>query len=703
MKLLQRTLSILLAVCLVFSLVACGKKQKAPTTAPTTVPTTDVPTADTTDPDTSATDAPTADIPDKETDKFPTRPSAQASNKATTNKPNKTPAEAPDKVTTKATGNTPTVAPNNAATKETAKAPNNVTTNTPTKATTKSPTKTTTNSPTKAPATTPAKATAATPATASTTAATQPKPGVPSQTTPSGILLHLIRNADGSYGGSLSEAKYGKGAPLNGQYNVKNSDYYTVNNDYYNMPSTSERVIIPKFSPYQQTMQDSSGLACLMMILNYMGEDVQNKYTELALLQKYEEVNGTTVYGKGTTEEGLIKLVNALNLGYTATNTCFKFSGTSESTREKDTKDFFINSIKEGKFILVRYQSPVGYGWKVIIGYDNLGNIRNTATKAYTDAFGDDVIIFAEPYDGFDHCQDGYATERAQDFYVWWKDMSTNGTITTDSKWTYVLIDPNLDVTYDYQPVDETVKQTLYDLHLPLNPDGTYGATRNYSLYGSITSGKGWWNHTESNYYKINDFYNMGSKGSRILLKNYTVLQQTMHSSCGICAINSVLKNYGGEEESYYDMELSYLNDYERINAAEGPVKGRGTSTAGNVATLAEWGYTAEYGYAAQGSLPKHSTYEAYSQFIRTNLLEGRPIVVSTYLGSGHYLTVIGFDDMGTDYIYDDVIITADSCDYWDGYQDGYNVFSATKFFRQHTNSGHKWLQTYIVVNKNQG
>ena len=93
---------------------------------------------------------------------------------------------------------------------------------------------------------------------------------------------HLILNSDGSYGGSYNEALYGKGAPLNGEYDVENSDYY-FNGDYYNMKSSSERKIFTKFSPYQQTMQDTSGIACIMMVLNYLGYDL-NTYSEIALV-----------------------------------------------------------------------------------------------------------------------------------------------------------------------------------------------------------------------------------------------------------------------------------------------------------------------------------------------------------------------------------------------------------------------------------
>lgn len=509
---------------------------------------------------------------------------------------------------------------------------------------------------------------------------------------------HLIRNADGSYGGTLNESKYGKGAPLNGEYDVKDSDYYVVNNNFYNMPSTSERTVVPRFASYQQTMSDSSGIACLMMILNHMGKDVRNEYTELALVQKYEELTGTKVKGNGTTEEGLIQLVNSLDLGYTAAHEGITISmNDTRANQQTKTKTFLTESLQAGKFVLVRYQSPVGYGWKVVIGYDTQGDVRYTTTGEYTDHFGDDVIIFAEPNDGFDHCQDGYATERAQDFLVWWRRMTVTGLI--KDTFSYLVIDTGFEPEHYVQPLDETVKQELYDIHLPLNPDGTYGGTRNADKYGTIVSGNGWWNHTDSNYYKINDFYNMGSEGSRILLPHYTVLEQTMGSSCGVCAINSVMKYYGDAEDvSYYDLELIYTEDYERITGS--PVKG-GTNIDNHEMVLTEYGYpVVEKSSIHKGSYPKYRTYAQYVGFIKENLLLGRPVVISTNMGSGHYLTIIGYDDMGTDYIYDDVIIMADSSDYWDGYQDGYDVHSAYKVFAQHTNSQYVTLQAIIVFDK---
>ena len=500
----------------------------------------------------------------------------------------------------------------------------------------------------------------------------------------------IILNADGSFGGSLDEALYGKGAPKNGEFDVPNSDYFVVNNDFYNMASTEERMIFPQFSTYQQTMQDSSGLACLLMVLRYAGKT----YTELELLEKYEEVTGETVHGNGTTEKGLAALVESLGLDYTTSSTSLNILAKDEKSQNK-MKEAFQECLKEGKFILARYQSPNGYGWKVVVGYDTLGNVKDTVTNEESDSFGDDVIIFADPNDCWDHKQDGYTIERAKDFIVWWRQMEIDGTL--KDQFSYVVIDPNIDVEYTYEPVDETPKQTLYDLHLALNPDGTYGSTRDQSLYGKISSGNGWYNHTDANYYKINDFYNMGTEGSRILLTNYSILQQTMGSSCGICAVNSVLAYYG-EETAQYDMELSYLELYEAVSGET--VKGKGTSVGSHNLTLTELGYESEFArfYPEEGEAPVYDSYEEYMQHMRTNLEAGRPIVVSTNMGSGHYIVVIGMDDMGTEFTYDDVIITADSSDYWDGYQDGYVVQNANKFFRQHTNSSYKVQQANVVI-----
>jgi hypothetical protein len=75
-----------------------------------------------------------------------------------------------------------------------------------------------------------------------------------------------------------------------------------------------------------------------------------------------------------------------------------------------------------------------------------------------------------------------------------------------------------------------------------------------------------------------------------------------------------------------------------------------------------------------------------YRDFLKENLEKDRPVMASIKNRGGHWVTIIGLDDMGTSNIYDDVIIISDSSDYWDHYQDGYNTYPATAFYRNHYN-----------------
>ena len=56
---------------------------------------------------------------------------------------------------------------------------------------------------------------------------------------------------------------------------------------------------------------------------------------------------------------------------------------------------------------------------------------------------------------------------------------------------------------------------------------------------------------------------------------------------------------------------------------------------------------------------------------------------------------------MGTDYIYDDVIILGASGGSWDHYQDGYIVSSASLFYRQwNSDFNLKLMQEWLVIDR---
>ena len=512
-----------------------------------------------------------------------------------------------------------------------------------------------------------------------------PKP----EPTPTVKGKHLILDEKGNYGGSLNRTKYGEGAPLNGLYDVENDEYYTVN-DFYNMKSTDQRTIYTNFAPYQQTMQDSSGLATAVAILNYFGEDV-TVYNELELLKRYESLNNTTVYGNGTTREGLVKLFT--NLGYAAKADTFVSSGSSRQEYVGAFRDWIWDELCKGNMIIVRYQDNMDSRWRVIIGYDKMGT---------ADWNTDDVVIFADPYDGFDHYQDGYAIEGAGRFERWWQLLDKAGN--TSNKYEYISVSPKTPITIERVENDPTeiAPENVPENHLIRNADGSYGGTTDEKKYGAGTPLNGAYDHTDRNYHKFVDYYNMTSTETRTILTNYRAFAQTMASSCGICSTFSVLMYYGYDINVYN--ELSLVEKYEKVNNSS--IKGSGVGSSGLKTMLTSYGFKGviadSYGrdnYKDESSM-NFATYDIFAKFVLGNLSKGTPIPISWRPHGGHWEVIIGYDDMGTEYIYDDVLVLADSGDSWDHYQEGYNTYPATLFYRQWYNGSFTWNQQYISFDK---
>lgn len=491
---------------------------------------------------------------------------------------------------------------------------------------------------------------------------------------------HLILNKDGSYGGTLDENKYGIGAPLNGQYDQTNSGYYTAN-DYYNMQSTTTRTIFSRFAPYQQTMAKSSGLACALMIMNYCLEDVQSECSELALVEKYQELNNKNVYENDTTVAGLEKLFN--NYGYVTRTTDYNETGNDTTSKIAAFNAWVYKHLRNGRFIMVRFQDGMDFGWHIIIGMDTMG----------TDYAKNNVLIMADPFDNLDHCQDGYSISPSGRFYRWWLNAEKSGSISNE--FDYIVVAPKMLI----EPVranEETVPtKDVPDLHLLLNKDGSYGGTTNAELYGAIPEKNGETDILNSIYYEFPDYYNMTSSTSRTILPHYRAYQQTMASSCGISSVLSVL-NFYGEDVVNEKNEVALVNKYETINGTT--VKGSGIGSSGIKKMVESYNYTGTASYYASSKYvdEKSMTYPTYASFlswVKDNLSQGVPMPVSMRPMNGHWETIIGIDTMGTDYCYDDVLILADSHDTWDHYQDGYNTYSATLFYRQWYNGGFTYNQ----------
>ena len=191
-------------------------------------------------------------------------------------------------------------------------------------------------------------------------------------------------------------------------------------------------------------------------------------------------------------------------------------------------------------------------------------------------------------------------------------------------------------------------------------------------------------------------FFIMKDEGSRLLLEKYNTYQQTMSASCGICSIMSVLKYYGKPiDESW---EVTLCEDYYEVAHKE--VYPSGTLDVPNSDVLNKYGVKAKALSSKQGEESNFPTFESYRDFMISNLEKDRPVMTHILNKGGHWVTVIGYDDMGTENIYDDVIIISDSSDYWDHYQDGYNTYSAFNFYGIHFDKSIANCQSIVYIEK---
>ncbi len=498
---------------------------------------------------------------------------------------------------------------------------------------------------------------------------------------------HLILDQNGNYGGTINRSKYGYGTPLNGEFDHLDTPYYQIN-DYYQLSSTESRTIFNNFQPYQQTMADSGGIACSLMLLNYLGEDVRSTYTEVNLVERYEELNHKAVYQNGTTSDGLIKLFTSL--GYKANPINYIEIASNTTEKISDFNDWIKEIIDQGKFVFVRYHDTISFGWHLIIGYDSMGT-------AYSK---DDVLIFADPYDTDDHYQDGYSISPSGRFYRWWLNVDLAGN--TKNQFDGFIVEPKEPITFNRITEEPKIVQIVPNRYLLLNPDGSFGGTRDESKYGTIPEKNGETDSLTSIYHSFVDYYNLTNTLNRSILTNFKVFQQTMASSCGICSTLAVL-NYYGEDINYYD-EVWLTEKYCVVNDKE-TIKNVGVGSGGLKKLVATIGYNSEARSYSKANYVNESsmvlpTYELFTNWVKNNLSKNTPMPVSWRPQGGHWEVIIGYDTMGTDYIYDDVIVLADPHDTFDHYQDGYNTLPAHLFYRQWYNGSFTYNQQYNIFDR---
>ena len=173
-------------------------------------------------------------------------------------------------------------------------------------------------------------------------------------------------------------------------------------------------------------------------------------------------------------------------------------------------------------------------------------------------------------------------------------------------------------------------------------------------------------------YYIKHDFYNLKSDEELTILSNFKTHQWEIECACGP---NAVL------------MILNYFNDYsmtekEIFESVDCKIPG-GTKIKNIVDFLRNRGYEIETSieHAKNVNGKCFGTMEEFRDFVIDNLKKGYPILVESVYYGGHYQVIIGYDRRSEDNYFNDVLIFADSSDETDDCIDGYNYFSAFKFY----------------------
>ena len=236
-----------------------------------------------------------------------------------------------------------------------------------------------------------------------------------------------------------------------------NSKFYKAP-DFYNMISDDQITIIPKFKTMQQTTEWSCGNVTALMVLENLGikgftemqlaemmgssvdKDVEgakpgsaNNFFEYGtnvkqlhdffITQKDLKVLETSYIANPkaealTSENDGLSTADFGNIKPTFSSSSLYASENSDTTEAwvEDAKDsYFVKwltgHLKEGRPIMVEWGDWDGH-WQAIIGYDNNG----------TPSIGDDVLVFADPYDTSDHWQDGYYFYPLERWFYMWQD-----------------------------------------------------------------------------------------------------------------------------------------------------------------------------------------------------------------------------------------------------------------------------------------
>jgi hypothetical protein len=162
-------------------------------------------------------------------------------------------------------------------------------------------------------------------------------------------------------------------------------------------------------------------------------------------------------------------------------------------------------------------------------------------------------------------------------------------------------------------------------------------------------------------YYTGIDFDTLRSDDHLTVIPIKSFRQQVTNYSCGPVAAMTVLSYYGQPAKNTDADELRIVYEMNTSDTI-------GTNPEQMAAWFNRQGWNATWGNGGN------------REMLRENLKNGIPTMVEWMDWGGHWVVVVGYDTRGTETIWDDVIIFADSVDCHDDRVDGITYFNYGEF-----------------------
>lgn len=461
--------------------------------------------------------------------------------------------------------------------------------------------------------------------------------------------------------------------------NIPNSKYYP-DYDWYNVASNDSLTILTGYKSQLQTTGWACVMSSMLSVLEWYGVRDGLNEQDLAALR-----SGTATRHERGTEP--VELNNAYkkvaSLGITGKWKVEKSQG------KYDYKLLDFEWVKAhlaaGHPIQVTWNSFGGHG-QVIIGYDDMG----------TEVTSDDVFILMDPYDTTDHDNDGYNVQSAERLAYGvsnsggvWEGQTVRYYVAYPEKgWKYTPKEGTVQIGKNYSnagnfsdankiPYGNTLKH-LREIDPESMIDDGLGGAAAYERAGD---------YNYSPYYALVDFSKMKDSDTMTVLDGFKTCQQATEWSCGCDSAYMTMNWFGTlKKEGGINVESPISLSTHRKHTADWP----GTYQ-NEVVNIFDWTAeqdknlswktftnldlddpTSDEAYIGGYCLQAGDTSLGWPGLIPYLLKNDIPMMIGWDEWGGHWQTIVGYDNMGTEGTQDDVLILADSYDTTDHNGDGY-------------------------------